>query len=107
LTSSSSTSSITIRPEAMVFVAVLVLLACGLAGCAGTASTSSTAPTTADGTADPIPITVMKPDGPGPFPAVVIMHDRNAPGGRGATTGGDPPPGPTRSARWRHSSVDT
>jgi dienelactone hydrolase len=53
-------------------VAALVLLACALAGCAGTASSMTTA---AGGMADPIPIAVMKPDGPGPFPAIVIAHD--------------------------------
>lgn len=46
---------------------VAVLLTNALAG--------STATTTAGGAADPIPIEVKKPDGPGPFPAVVIMHD--------------------------------
>lgn len=54
--------------------AALALLACALAAC-GTASTSSIATTTASGTADQIPIAVMKPDGPGPFPTVVIVHD--------------------------------
>lgn len=54
-------------------VPVLVVLACVLAGCSGT-STGAVA-TTAGGTTDPIPITATKPDGPGPFPAVVIMHD--------------------------------
>jgi len=54
-------------------VAILLLLACALPGCVGTTSTSSVA--TAGGAADPIPIAVTKPDGPGPFPAVVIVHD--------------------------------
>ncbi len=31
--------------------------------------------TTASGVAEQIPVMVSKPDGPGPFPAVVIMHD--------------------------------
>lgn len=52
-------------------LSALVLFTCALAGCAGAASTT----TTASDTADPIPITVMKPEGPGPFPAVVIVHD--------------------------------
>ena len=56
-------------------VASLVVFACAFAACAGTTSTSSMATTTASGTPDRIPITVTKPDGPGPFPAVVIMHD--------------------------------
>ena len=59
-------------------VAVLVLLAWAFAGCASGSSTT----TTAGGTADPIPIEVMKPDGPGPFPAVVIAHDCSGLGGR-------------------------
>ena len=58
--------------------AVLALLACAFAGCASGSSTT----TTAGGTADPIPIEVMKPDGPGPFPAVVIAHDCSGLGGR-------------------------
>ena len=51
--------------------AVVVALACVLAGCAGPSSVA----TTVGGIADQIPIAVMKPDGQGPFPAVVIMHD--------------------------------
>jgi dienelactone hydrolase len=92
--------------------------------------------TAPDGAVERIPVTIVRPDGPGPFPAVVILHDcsglgprssgaperwsrelvargyvvvipdsfdserpvrfvasrvnMNAPGGRGATTGGDP-----------------
>jgi len=65
-----------------VAVAVLVLFTCAFAACAGTASTSSIATTAASGTADHIPIAVTKPDGPGPFPAVVIMHDCSGLGGR-------------------------
>jgi dienelactone hydrolase len=76
------------RPgEAMRHVSVLVLLTWALTGCAGTASTSSVASTTGSGTADAIPISVMKPDGPGPFPAVVIMHDCS---GLGARSSGAP-----------------
>jgi len=56
-------------------VIVLVLFTCAFAACAGTGPTSSIATTTASGAADRIPIAVMKPDGPGPFPAVVIAHD--------------------------------
>jgi dienelactone hydrolase len=55
-------------------VAALVLAASALAACAGTASTSVVT-TKVGGIVDQIPIEVMKPDGPGPFPAVVIMHD--------------------------------
>jgi dienelactone hydrolase len=46
-----------------------------LGGCVGTTS-SLTIPTTApNGASEQIPATVVKPDGPGPFPAVVILHD--------------------------------
>jgi len=31
--------------------------------------------TTASGVAEQMPVTVSKPDGPGPFAAVVVMHD--------------------------------
>jgi dienelactone hydrolase len=48
-----------------------VLLAVAVASCTGAVGPAPTAP----GTADAIPIAVMKPDGPGPFPAVVVMHD--------------------------------
>src|SRR6266566_919534 len=41
-----------------------------LEGCAATSGPSS--PTIGS---EQIPITVSRPDGPGPFPAVVIMHD--------------------------------
>jgi dienelactone hydrolase len=51
---------------------VLVVSACLLAGCAGT--TSSIPVATPTGAAQ-MPIGVNKPDGPGPFPAVVIAHD--------------------------------
>ncbi len=50
-----------------------------LAGCAGTTSIPTT---TATGTAEQIPLSTMMPDGPGPFPAVVIVHDSSGLGGR-------------------------
>jgi dienelactone hydrolase len=62
---------------------VLGALACLLASCSGASSVA----TTAGGPTDPIPITVTKPDGPGPFPAVVIMHDCS---GLGARSSGAP-----------------
>ena len=43
--------------------------------------------TTAYGVAEQIPVSVSKPDGPGPFPAVVIMHDCS---GLGPTSSGAP-----------------
>jgi dienelactone hydrolase len=54
-------------------VLALVLAAAG--GCAGALSGPSMPTTTLTGTAEEIPIELSKPDGPGPFPAVVIMHD--------------------------------
>jgi dienelactone hydrolase len=47
-----------------------------VAACAGTPPPSGLSmTTTAYGVAEQIPVTVAKPDGSGPFPAVVIMHD--------------------------------
>jgi len=51
---------------------VMILLF--LTGCGGASSTSINT-TEPDGTLDQIPIRLLKPDGRGPFPAVVIMHD--------------------------------
>jgi len=45
-----------------------------LTGCVGAGPTSITT-SKSDRTADQIPFTLHKPDGLGPFPAVVIMHD--------------------------------
>lgn len=53
-------------------VALCVLF---LGGCVGTTSGLSINTTTPNGVLEQIPATVLKPDGPGPFPAVVIMHD--------------------------------
>src|SRR5690349_14566272 len=44
-----------------------------LTGCVGADSTSIISKS--DGTADQVPITLHRPDGSGPFPAVIIMHD--------------------------------
>jgi dienelactone hydrolase len=46
-----------------------------LAGCVGALSGRYIITTAVDGTVEEIPATVSKPDGPGPFPAVVIVHD--------------------------------
>jgi dienelactone hydrolase len=46
-----------------------------LAGCATTTSGLSITTTIPNGAPEQIPAMVSKPDGPGPFPAVVIMHD--------------------------------
>jgi dienelactone hydrolase len=55
-----------------------------LAGCAGVGEVAL--PSTTTGVAEQIPTTVHKPDGPGPFPAVVIAHDCSGlgPGSSGA-----------------------
>jgi dienelactone hydrolase len=45
------------------------------AGCAPTLSGSSIATTTPSGTSEQIPVELSRPEGAGPFPAVVIMHD--------------------------------
>lgn len=45
-----------------------------LAGCAS-AMPGPSITTTASGVIEHIPVTVSKPDGPGPFAAVVVMHD--------------------------------
>ncbi len=47
--------------------AAIIALAMLIAGCAGAAA--------AGDLRDDIPITVTKPDGEGPFPAVVVLHD--------------------------------
>jgi dienelactone hydrolase len=54
----------------LVGVAVSLLVA----ACA-TAVPGLSITTTASGVAEQIPVTVSKPEGPGPFPAIVIMHD--------------------------------
>jgi dienelactone hydrolase len=46
-----------------------------LAGAASAASDLSITTNAPDGTEEQIPATLSKPDGPGPFPAIVIMHD--------------------------------
>ena len=56
-------------------VTLSVLLVLYLAGCSSTNSALSISTTTGTGASEQIPVTLLKPDGPGPFPAVVIMHD--------------------------------
>jgi dienelactone hydrolase len=53
----------------------LILSFMFLSGCVSTTSGLSITTTTTTGAAEQIPAALMKPDGPGPFPAVVIMHD--------------------------------
>src|SRR6266545_7997509 len=67
---------------------MLLVLAClFLGGCIGTTSGLSIPTTAPNGASEQIPATVSKPDGPGPFPAVVIMHDCS---GLGPTSSGAP-----------------
>jgi dienelactone hydrolase len=55
---------------------MLLVLAClFLGGCIDTTSGLSIPTTAPNGASEQIPATVSKPDGPGPFPAIVIMHD--------------------------------
>lgn len=54
---------------------LLALCLLCLGGCVGTTSSLSIATTGANGVPEQIPVRLLKPDGPGPFPAVVIMHD--------------------------------
>ena len=56
-------------------VAVALALYAAVAGCASTLSGSSITTTTPNGTSERIRVELSKPEGPGPFPAVVIMHD--------------------------------
>src|SRR5216684_2807615 len=54
---------------------VIGLLAGLLAGCASPVSDRSIITTAPNGAREEIPVTISKPEGPRPFPAVVIMHD--------------------------------
>jgi dienelactone hydrolase len=68
--------------------AALALGTCAavLGACAGPISGLSIPTTAPNGARDRIPATLTAPDGPGPFPAVVIMHDCSGlgPGSSGA-----------------------
>src|SRR6266849_5288762 len=55
-------------------VAALVISA-ALSACSGSFVGPSIATTAPGGFSEQIPVTLSKPDGPGPFPAVVIVHD--------------------------------
>ena len=68
----------------------LILLALSflyLVGCAGRIPGLSITTTAPNGALEQIPAVLMKPDGPGPFPAVVIMHDCS---GLGPRSSGSP-----------------
>jgi dienelactone hydrolase len=59
----------------LVNLALLVLFVLSVAGCSSTTSGLSISTTTGTGASEQIPATLLKPDGPGPFPAIVIIHD--------------------------------
>src|SRR5437870_12106222 len=65
----------------------LVLFLLFLGGCSVTTSSLSITTTATSGASEQIPASLLKPDGPGPFPAVVIMHDCS---GLGARSSGAP-----------------
>ena len=56
-------------------VAALVISAAALSACSGSFVGPAIATTAPGGFSEQIPVTLSKPDGPGPFPAVVIVHD--------------------------------
>src|SRR5262245_64702385 len=58
-----------------VAAALALVLCVAAAGCASSGSGPSITTTTPNGTSEQIPVELSRPDGPGPFPAVVIMHD--------------------------------
>jgi dienelactone hydrolase len=65
----------------------LVLYFLLLAGCVPGTSSLTLTTTRANGTVEQIPAMMLKPEGPGPFPAVVIMHDCS---GLGPRSSGSP-----------------
>lgn len=67
-----------------------------LGACVGTTSSLSITTTTPNGGSEQIPAELLKPDGPGPFPAVVIMHDCS---GLGPRSSGGP-------GRWAKELVE-
>jgi dienelactone hydrolase len=64
----------------------LALLAGGLTACAAAAPEGTIATTAPNSAVEHIPTVIARPDGPGPFPAVVILHDCSGlgPGSSGA-----------------------
>ena len=67
-----------------------------LAGCVAATTSLTLTTNTANGTLEQIPATLLKPEGPGPFPAVVIMHDCS---GLGPRSSGAP-------IRWARELVE-
>jgi dienelactone hydrolase len=76
-------------------LATLVLALSLLGGCVAQSSGPSITTRAPNGATERIPVTVSKPEGPGPFPAVVIMHDCS---GLGAGSSGSP-------GRWARQLV--
>lgn len=74
----------------------LVLYFLLLAGCVPATSGLTLTTTRANGTVEQISATMLKPEGPGPFPAVVIMHDCS---GLGPRSSGSP-------IRWAMALVE-
>ena len=62
-------------PRRLRVASMIWLCAALLGGCVGTTSGLSITTTTPTGPTEQIPATLSRPDGAGPFPAVVIMHD--------------------------------
>ena len=75
------------RNAMLVNVTLSLLLVLYLGGCSSTTSGLSISTTAGTGASEQIPVTLLKPDGPGPFPAVVIMHDCS---GLGPRSSGSP-----------------
>ena len=71
----------------LLLTTLLLALSVGLGSCTGTTSHLSIPTTSPGGATERIPTTVYKPDGPGPFPAVVIVHDCS---GLGTVSSGAP-----------------
>jgi dienelactone hydrolase len=67
-----------------------------LAGCVAATSSLTLTTTTASGALEQIPVTMLKPEGTGPFPAIVIMHDCS---GLGPRSSGAP-------IRWARELVE-
>ena len=73
-----------------------MVFAAALAGCAATRPGLQITLPAPGGGSEQIPVTVSKPDGPGPFPAIVMMHDCS---GLGPASSGAP-------ARWAAELVE-
>lgn len=78
-----------------VFWALLLIWAM-LSGCVAATSSSMLPTNTPNGALDHIPLTLLKPDGAGPFPAIAIMHDCS---GLGPRSSGSP-------LRWARELVE-